>query len=253
MSLPNIYNKAMGSRSIEIDVTDFCNMRCRMCVRGCDLKGPLKREMLSLADIQRFIKETINAGWRWNIVKVVGGEPTLHPDIVEIVKLIKKGKITNNIFFFSNDISEKSKELKEIITPLVNRYVTRLGVGGYKSKDKLSYEHHYTPYIKPSDIGVNYKANVNKCTIPFKCGMGFTSRGYGICCNAVNFMRILGHDSSLRTLTDLLSRKKYIEQMEKYCSICGIPFDIKKEVMSEYWINTFKARKIDAGKYEKIQ
>jgi len=258
--LNQLYEVAMKAKSIEIDLVDYCNMTCLNCVRGCNLKGEsLKRGRLTLSNIGVFIHQSIALGIRWKYIKVVGGEPTLNPQVSSIVKLLREQYVdrfnpATLLYFYSNGVV-KTPELTEEIKRYVSLYVDWYMYDNkqlYKSADQREYPQHYSVYVKPSDVGRNYEEVASKCDIPWLCGMGMSSRGFGICCNASNFMRIFDEQSEIRTLQDLLNRDKWIAQAKKYCSVCGIPFRIYKNVASKFWIDTFKERKIDAGELSLI-
>ena len=70
---------------VDIKIGYQCNNKCAFCVQGD------KREKLptkSIAEIGLNLKEAFNKGKRE--VVITGGEPTVHPKFLEIVKLAKK-------------------------------------------------------------------------------------------------------------------------------------------------------------------
>lgn len=254
--MQRLYEKAIKHMNIELDLVDYCNMACNNCVRGCNLRGNIKRSSLSLKDIEDFIVQSIDLSIEWSTIRLVGGEPTLHPQLVCIAKMIKEEYIIKHspkttLNLYSNGIVEYAdlkKELKKYVNMIVDWYVDDTG-SHKKSKDNLTYKHHYCVYIKPADIGVNYIKSTSKCTIPWNCGMGFTSRGYGICCNVSNFIRIFDEFSDLKTLTDLFNEEKWIAQAHKYCINCGIPLVIYGNFVSRFWMDTFLERGIDTTSF----
>ncbi len=71
---------------IEIDLTYFCNLKCSNCNRSCS-QAP-SREYITLNQIQDFIDASMKEGVRWKRIRLLGGEPTLHPHFPEVVKMI---------------------------------------------------------------------------------------------------------------------------------------------------------------------
>ena len=66
-----------------ISILDRCNLRCEVCYRRH--AGVIK----SITDI----KQDLEAAERLrdlHMVTITGGEPTLHPDLLEIVSLVKR-------------------------------------------------------------------------------------------------------------------------------------------------------------------
>jgi hypothetical protein len=110
--LPNL-NK------IEIDITYECNLKCFACNRSCS-QSPTN-ERMEVSDIERFVFESINLDKKWELINILGGEPTLHPDFEQIVRCIHEEylsvysphtilQITSNGFSAqTRDILEKLK------------------------------------------------------------------------------------------------------------------------------------------------
>ncbi len=70
---------------LRLSVTDRCNFRCVYCLpHGCP-KGS-GEEPLSLAEIDHLVNGFAGLGF-WK-VRLTGGEPTLRPDIVEVVRRV---------------------------------------------------------------------------------------------------------------------------------------------------------------------
>jgi uncharacterized radical SAM superfamily Fe-S cluster-containing enzyme len=69
-----------------VEVTDSCNLRCPVCYAG---SGPERTEHRSLALIEKMLDAVVRNEGQPDVVQLSGGEPTLHPDFFEIVKLAK--------------------------------------------------------------------------------------------------------------------------------------------------------------------
>ncbi len=68
-----------------IEVTTSCNLNCKGCYRPRDKDGHKTLEQIA-GELEVFKKERIS-----DCMSIAGGDPLVHPQIVEIVKLIKKG------------------------------------------------------------------------------------------------------------------------------------------------------------------
>lgn len=252
-------------KRMELDVVDFCNIGCRLCVRGCELKSPnIKRGMLSISDIRKFLEESESCNIKWNKLRIVGGEPTLHPDIIEIIDIINEYKDNHNkecqICFYSNGITEKTKNIIDILRPRVHKMCDTMTIGKKQIKktecSTERYPNFYSPYIRPNDIGLRSAVEIGYCFVLDGCGLGFSaSTGYTICCDVHNLMRLRGDKSEMKTIKDLMDPQKFIDQMIKYCSICGVPLKVYGTVMSNYWIKVFseKHNGIDLDKFRRIR
>ncbi|MCA9130455.1 MAG: radical SAM protein [Planctomycetales bacterium] len=64
-----------------IEITDGCNLTCPMCYAG---SAP-GRQAKSVDDIKRAIDALVAAEGRAEVIQLSGGEPTLHPHLLEIV------------------------------------------------------------------------------------------------------------------------------------------------------------------------
>jgi molybdenum cofactor biosynthesis enzyme MoaA len=71
---------------IEIDITFKCNLNCFNCNRSC--RQAPSDEAMSVDQIKKFIGESISQIRKWECITIMGGEPTLHPGIFEIIKIL---------------------------------------------------------------------------------------------------------------------------------------------------------------------
>jgi molybdenum cofactor biosynthesis enzyme MoaA len=120
----------------EMLITEYCNFKCKYC-RGMDDKiyGKRKLKQLSLEEIKRNIDF-----WCLNIplenIRFSGGEPTLHPDIKEIIKYSKKSGI--NRIAVSTNGSNKFELYEELIKLGVNDYSISLDTCCAEDGDKIA-------------------------------------------------------------------------------------------------------------------
>lgn len=72
---------------IQIDVTNICNLTCSNCTRFC---GHYTKNKLYFMDLEYYEKALISVKNFPSIVGMIGGEPTLHPDFLQMCELVKK-------------------------------------------------------------------------------------------------------------------------------------------------------------------
>ena len=72
--------------NMELNVTLQCNLACPNCNRLCHIYRD-RTEHMSIDQIKRFIGQARDGGGI-NKLKVLGGEPLLHPQFVEIYNLL---------------------------------------------------------------------------------------------------------------------------------------------------------------------
>ena len=73
---------------LRISVTDHCNLRCVYCMPLRGLTFIPSPELLSAAEIEAVVGAAVSLGFRK--FRLTGGEPTLRPEIVEIVERIAR-------------------------------------------------------------------------------------------------------------------------------------------------------------------
>ncbi len=77
-------------RSIEylrISVTDRCNFRCVYCMPEAGLEWLPKKDILSYEEIAGVVRELAPLGLRR--LRITGGEPTIRPDLVSLVAMLR--------------------------------------------------------------------------------------------------------------------------------------------------------------------
>ncbi len=86
--------------SFELHVVEHCNLRCN----GCDSLSPQNQERyLSVGEVQetcRFMAGVIHA----DVFKPMGGEPLLHPQIVEILEVARRSGISRAVRLMTNGL-----------------------------------------------------------------------------------------------------------------------------------------------------
>src|SRR3954466_11396046 len=88
-SLPTTLRDQFG-RSIEylrISVTDRCNFRCLYCMPAEGLPWLPKAEILSYEEIAGVVSQLAPLGLRR--LRITGGEPTIRPNLEELIRLLR--------------------------------------------------------------------------------------------------------------------------------------------------------------------
>ncbi len=226
---------ARSRESIEIDITYHCNLKCINCNRS--IRQAPSQDQMTIEQIEKFINESIENKITWKRIRVLGGEPTLHPNIHEILDLLLKYKHSHSpktcIQIFTNGFGDKinrvlSKISKEIII---------------ENSSKNSGGQLFLPFnISPKDsILYKFADYSNGCWVSFFCGIGLTPYGYYPCAVAGSIDRVYGFDIGKKKMPAL--NDSMFEQLQIFCKLCGLfkyAKDTKKTIISNSWEKAYK-------------
>ncbi len=224
---------------IEIDITYECSLCCFSCDRICG-QAP-SEERMSVSQIDKFIKESINRGKRWRQITLLGGEPTMHPDLSEIVRLLLAYKRDfspgTTMQLVTNGFSERTRIVLSSLPGEV-----KIKNSGKRSSRQEDFD---TITVAPADrIIYRFADYSNGCDITDKCGMGLNMHGYYPCAPAGAIDRVLGLDIGRKTLPD--DNDKMTDLMKIFCGYCGhfLCFNkINLNYNSRSWKKAFKKYK----------
>jgi hypothetical protein len=176
-------------------------------------------------------------GYRWERIRILGGEPTLHPAIFDIVDLLLDYRNTVN------------PDVRLVVCTnghgrFVNAVLERLPAGIIqKSTVKTSPINLFRPFNKaPADGKIHIFSDFScGCRIIEECGLGFTPQGYYICAIAGAIDRVFGFGRGSKNLppkTDLL-----LDQCRIFCPLCGhfgFIWPTKKKKISPLWQTAYQ-------------
>ncbi len=228
-------------KAVEIELTSFCNLRCINCNRSV---GPAPTgEFMDLKQIEKFVEESIDLNWGWERIRLLGGEPTLHPQFPEIIKIIKRYKDFHqevNIEVVTNGYGKKVRTILSGLPAWL--YVAN-------SNKKSSLQRFASYNIAPVDLEEYRGMDFSKgCYVTERCGLGLTRYGYYICGPGASIDRVYGFNIGMKKISQL-SNSKLKEQRKILCQYCGhykynSPRDKKTWIisaeMSLSWIKAYE-------------
>lgn len=198
---------------IEIDLTYLCNLRCNNCNRS-SAQAP-DSVHINLEQIRKFVDESLNSQRDWSRIRLLGGEPTLHPEFFQIIEELERYKRVFTGVSIQVVTNGKGKKVNQILNKLSkNIYIEN-------SEKQSDLQPDFGPFnMAPQDsisyIGVDYK---NGCEIPKTCGIGLTPQGYYPCAIAGGIDRVLGLE---RGRSDLPPKDDEMRDlMDVACRLCG--------------------------------
>jgi GTP 3',8-cyclase len=111
-------------RSIEylrISVTDRCNFRCVYCMPAAGLQWLPKQEILSYEEIAEVVRQLAPLGLRR--LRITGGEPTIRPDLVQLVRMLRAVPEIEDIALSTNGV-----KMAEMAGPLRDAGLDRVNM-----------------------------------------------------------------------------------------------------------------------------
>lgn len=224
---------------IEIDITYACSLSCKSCNRSIN-QAP-SNEHISLSQIHKFIKESVQGGHRWKEIRLLGGEPTLHPEFLSILDALREYRKIHRpklqITVISNGYTERTQSILKKIP----------GDVCVENTSKISgYQIDFAPFNNaPRDYPEHTRSDFrNGCWITEGLGMGFTPRGYYHCAIAGGIDRIYNFKLGRQSIPD--PGDSLQEQFTTFCSLCGhfcihAPSATPEDGVSRSWRDAYAA------------
>ena len=203
-------------RKLEIDITYICNLACAGCSRS-SAQAPSARHM-SIETIQRFLDETEEKGIHWESLHILGGEPTLHPNFIEIVTMLDDWFMEHSpetdLKVITNGVSRRTRNN---IASIPERW-------HYDNSFKHDVERdtsHFEPFnLAPIDLPQWRNEDFTRgCYITQDSGIGLTPYGYFHCAIAGGIERIMKLGNGFNEIPE--HPWEFLEMMNDYCRFCG--------------------------------
>lgn len=236
-------------RRVEVHVTYRCDLGCLYCNRGCFSHIEFAPDM-SLEYFTKFIDECKSLNFPVKEFVIIGGEPTLHKDCIEFIKLAKDytDSIGGMVILFSNNYSERAHSVIEYVKSN-NLCVVYEPTFKTKKVNHAESPDDFCVFISPTDIG---KKRIDPCGCYIYCGFSMDSLGYTCCSLGGMISSLLCPEVRTRNLKDLLDNNFIEWQLSKLCKHCGALLckrsDILESVLYEFcgtkmtrtWYDAFK-------------
>jgi hypothetical protein len=200
-------------RFVEIDITYRCNLKCNNCNRSCT-QAPSKTDM-PLETIESFLNQSLSRGIKWQRIRILGGEPTLHPQLVSILQMLLAYKSMHNpgvrIVLCTNGAG---KYVAKVLAKLPEGVVI-------KSTAKARRQRLFRPFnLAPVDsVRYRFADFTAGCRILSDCGLGLTPSGYYACAVAGGIDRVFGRNMGSIDIPD--DDDDMRDQMNVFCRLCG--------------------------------
>ncbi len=225
-----------------MDITYACDLGCFNCNRSCsqDPSG----DHMSIGQVRQFLEESRARQIRWKRIGLLGGEPTCHPQFLEVVDLVVQYRDEfspeTQIRVVTNGYSARTKRL--LLQLPADVYV--------KDSAKCTREQpfFYTFNVAPVDVRDYERVDFyNACPDTQVCGIGVTPYGYYPCGVAGAIDRTFGFDLGRKVLP--ASDDDMKQELRTFCALCG-SFKVHSgesqddsldgTVMSRAWVEAYE-------------
>lgn len=130
-NIKNMESKPVLDR-IEFHVTEHCNLNCKGCGHYCPIAEP---EFVSLKNIKKDLKRLSELFSTIGNINILGGEPLLHKDINEIIKITRGFFPSSTINLITNGIL--IPKMTETFWQALNKFSIRLALSLYPPFESL--------------------------------------------------------------------------------------------------------------------
>jgi Radical SAM superfamily len=230
-------------RFIEIDITYACNLNCYNCNRSCE-QAPTGEHM-SREQIQHFVDEWIGEKKVWDRIRILGGEPTIHKDFLEILEIFRSYRRTHApgaiIEVVTNGYGEK-------VDAAIRSIPSDVQVNNTAKESKVQPQFcsfNIAPIDVPDYRDTDY---TNGCMVTEVCGTGLGPGGYYPCAVAGGIDRIFGWNLGRHCLPKEDDGMQ--AELKRFCSVCGyykrLPeAPLAGPVKSQTWEEAYKKYRSD--------
>lgn len=224
---------------IEIDITYQCNLYCNNCNRS-STQAPEKFH-IKIEKIINFVDESINLKKFWKRIRILGGEPTLHPDFLKIINELLRYKCFYPEVIIEVVTNGYGKKVNNILSQLPKEIWIE------NSNKESTIQPEFGPFnLAPIDEKKNMFVDYsNGCAIMRDCGMGLTPMGYYPCAIAGGIDRIIRKNIGYKYLPD--NSDDMLDLAKEFCQYCGrfrdghyIPKNIRKPILEQKTSKTWE-------------
>lgn len=198
---------------IEIDITYLCNLHCLNCNRSVSQA----REALhmAVATVEAFVRDSLTRGVVWRRIRVLGGEPTLHPEfdrVIEVLRTYTQVHADCILEVVTNGYGDR-------VEAALQRLPEDVWIDNSRKTGPI--QPTFGPFnLAPCDDtryrGADY---ANACAVARDCGMGLTPQGYYPCAVAGGIDRILGGHLGRKELPE--DGDDMLREAAALCRLCG--------------------------------
>jgi len=233
---------------VEIHFTDSCNLNCLNCQSSC-VVAP-SGAMLSFDHLKKFVDDTLALGIKWTELKCTGGEPTLHPQFVEMIKEIRR--CSGKLRIFTNQTPVAMRAIEKLPSDL------NYSLSSQNNAKTRCWERFESMYVAPVDVP-EYQ-HVDPIVYTYGCQRVASRHGptlgtngkYYYCPTLYHVDRVFDLNTGVDNLEYLMGmsdweiRTRFYQPVCKYCGFFKYPRDVagKEQVISPSWEKALREYRI---------
>lgn len=173
------------------------------------------KDRMTVDQIKKFVSKSVAMNYTWNMIRILGGEPAVHPDVLEIMQLLCEYRAQHapkcTVLFVTNGYGDK---VKKVLAQLPKEVV----IDNTAKKGNVQW---FTAFNRaPIDIKRYKFADYScGCGTPRENGIGLNPYGYYSCAPAGGIDRVMGFDMGRKRLP--AADDQLYEPRDKFCRYCG--------------------------------
>ena len=167
-------------RIIQLEITYRCNLLCDRCNRHCNLSflPYLKDADMTEKQIGRFIRQVKEKGVQLEQLRVLGGEPLLHPQIEKYLFLLHRDLMSpgllDTMVIVTNGIIPRSERLAAFLNDSAIQPLVESGRIRFQAAWEGKERDFRGVFIAPVDMGMSWR----ECGVTRVCGSLLNTYGY---------------------------------------------------------------------------
>jgi len=199
------------SGKAELHITYECNLSCINCNRFSQVSTPHTPPM-TVEDVAEFFTQCRELDYRPDII-IIGGEPTLHPDLESIIMLSRRFVGDNGLVQMWTNGRDRV-----LVDYLRHAYNVSIPEETFKAKSRTDFPWD-DYYISPADYGMDrHKCWQHGSEV---CGISVDSQGYMPCAVGGMLDGVLKLGLRTKRLADLFDNEKNEAITKEMCKHCG--------------------------------
>lgn len=203
-------------KHVELEINTACDLACFGCDRFSDVASRGVPNM-TVAQVARFVDESLALNWRWERIRLLGGEPTIHPQFLDCCAELLRYRASFPAVFLQVLTNGNGKADKH--RPTLEKHGFSLHAERKQKGVQPSWFHNtrIVPVDRDPTVG-----ELPPCGIYGErgCGVGLTRHGYFIDGAGASVARVAGHDVGVMRLSEV-THERMMEQAKVLCRLCG--------------------------------